>query len=79
MSKYKDKKPSMIEFTRKYANNVRHVKISSFVQSILTVTTAKNVTALTTRRFLYAIMFIPVQNAVIRHTCLQKQSSRIAS
>ena len=22
MSKYKDKKPSMIEFTRKYANNV---------------------------------------------------------
>ena len=45
MSKYKDKKPSMIEFTRKYAITIRLVKISSFMPSILTVTTAKNVAA----------------------------------
>ena len=60
MSKYKDKKPSMIEFTRKYANNDQAVKNSSSVPSLLTVTTAKNAAALTIRRFLHAIMYIPV-------------------
>ena len=75
MSKYKDKKPSMIEFTRM----IRPVKISSFVPSILMATTAKNVAVLTTGRFLHAIMCIPVLNAVISHGCLQEQSFRIAN
>ena len=58
---------------------IRHVKNSSSVPSILTVTTAKNVAALTAGRFLHAITHIPVQNAVICHVCLQEHSFRIAN
>ena len=76
MSKYKDKKPSMIEFTRKYANNDQAVKNSSFMPSSLTVTTAKNAAALTIRRFLHAAMYIPVLNVVICHVCLHELSFR---
>lgn len=79
MSKYKDKKPSMIEFTRKYANNDQACEDFFFRASILMATTAKNVAVLTTGRFLHAIMCIPVLNAVISHVCLQEQSFRIAN
>lgn len=54
MSKYREK-TSMIEFTRSMQTMIRHVKNSSYVPSILTVTAAKNVAALTAGRFLHAI------------------------
>ena len=79
MSKYKDKKPSMIEFTRKYANNNQDCEKFFFRAKYPNGYYCENAAALTTKRFLHAIMYIPVQNVVISHACLQEQSFRIAN
>ena len=71
MSKYKDKKPSMIEFTRKYANNDQACEDFFFHAKCPNSYYCEKCGCPLQKDF-YAIMYIPAQNVVICHVCMQE-------